>query len=273
MTSDWKHSTLAKSYRNEVHATIPAKEATMTATGNNSSTVVLIHGAFAESASWNGVIPTLLSAGHRVIAFAAPLRSVADDAAELSALVQSLDGPVVLVGHSYGGAIITNVDPGDVDVTALVYVAGFALEAGESCGDASALTRGSTLGDTLVQVPTAGGGVDMYIDQAKFHQQFAADLPAEETARMAVTQRPVTEKALFEASGPSPLWRTVPSWFIFGELDRNIPAGAHHIMAERASARRTQEIAGASHVVGISHPAETAQVISEAVATHAFAAA
>lgn len=242
----------------------------MTATHNESSTVVLVHGAFAESASWDGVIPTLVQAGHRVIAYANPLRSVAGDAAQLSALVQTLEGPVVLAGHSYGGAVLTNVDPGKTTVTALVYVAGFALETGESCGDASALSPGSTLGDTLVQVPTAEGGVDLYIDQAKFHDQFAGDLSAEQRVRMAATQRPVTQTALFEPSGRAPLWRTVPSWFIFGELDRNIPAGAHHIMAARAAARETQEIVGASHVVGISHPAETARLICEAAASRTF---
>ncbi|MEO5833640.1 MAG: alpha/beta hydrolase, partial [Nakamurella sp.] len=172
------------------------------------------------------------------------------------------DGPVVLVGHSYGGAVITNVDAGDVQ--ALVFVAGFALDPGESCVDASALAPGSTLGDTLVQVPLAGGGVDTYIAQEKYHGQFAADLPPEQSAIMAATQRPVTLEALSEPSGDSPRWRSVPSWFLFGELDLNIPAAAHRIMAERAGSRRSVEIAGASHVVGISHPDETLQIIREA---------
>jgi pimeloyl-ACP methyl ester carboxylesterase len=227
-------------------------------------TVVLVHGAYAESSSWNGILPPLLAAGHRVVAFATPLRSVASDAALLSALVRSMEGPVVLVGHSYGGAVVTNVDAGAGDVVGLVYVAGFALDPGESCGDASALTPGSTLGDTLVSVPLPDGGIDTYIDQGKYHQQFAADLPPEQAASMAVTQRPVTQGALFEPSGPASLWRTVPSWFVFGELDHNIPAGAHRIMAKRAGARRSVEIAGASHVVGISHPGETGALVLEA---------
>ena len=109
------------------------------------------------------------------------------------------------------------------------------------------------------------GGTDTYIAQDKYHQQFCADLPAEQAAVMAVTQRPVTQEALFEPAGGEALWRSVPSWFVFGELDRNIPAGAHHIMAERAGARRTVEIPGASHVVGISHPAEVADLVLEAV--------
>ncbi|HYJ74754.1 MAG TPA: alpha/beta hydrolase, partial [Kineosporiaceae bacterium] len=228
------------------------------------ATVILVHGAYAESSSWGGVLAPLREAGHRVIAFANPLRSVASDAALLSALVRSVDGPVVLAGHSYGGAVMTNVEPGDADVAALVYVAGFALQPGESCGDASSLAPGSTLADTLTRVPLADGGVDTYIDAERYHHQFAADLPADEAAVMAVTQRPVTEAALFEASGGTPLWQAVPSWFVFGELDHNIPAGAHRMMAGRARARRSVEIPGASHVVGISHPAETAAIILEA---------
>ena len=229
-------------------------------------TIVLIHGAYADSSSWNGVIEPLAGNGHRVIAWANPLRSIATDAAALADLVRSLDGPVLLAGHSYGGAVMTNVGPDAGDVVGLVYVAGFALEAGESPGDASALAPGSTLADTLERVPLADGGTDTYIAQDKFHHQFAADLPEQDSAIMAVTQRPVTEAALFEASGENPLWRSVPGWFIFGELDHNIPAAAHHIMAERAGSRRTIEIAGASHVVGVSYPDQTAQLILEAAA-------
>ena len=227
-------------------------------------TIVLVHGAYAESSSWNDVITSLMREGHRVIAWAAPLRGLAQDAAGLTDLVRSIEGAVVLVGHSFGGALMTNVSADAGDVQALVFVAGYALDPGESCGDASALAPGGTLGPTLLRVPLSDGGVDTYIDPAKYHHQFADDLPEEQTTQMAVTQRPVTEAALFEPSGNSPLWRTTPSWFIFGELDHNIPAGAHRIMAERAGSRRTVEIAGASHVVGMSHPDETVQIILEA---------
>jgi pimeloyl-ACP methyl ester carboxylesterase len=120
-------------------------------------------------------------------------------------------------------------------------------------------------------VPLADGSADTYIAHDKFHHQFAADLPADESALMAITQRPIAEAALFEPSGDRPLWRSVPSWFVFGELDHNIPAGAHRIMAERAGAKRTIEIAGASHVVGVSHPRDTAQLILEAAGAHALA--
>jgi pimeloyl-ACP methyl ester carboxylesterase len=230
------------------------------------STIVLVHGAYAESASWDGVVGRLLGDGRRVVAFANPLRGLAADAALLSDLVRSIDGPVVLVGHSYGGAVMTGVAADAGDVVALVYVAGFALLPGESAGDASALVPGSTLGETLVRVPLADGGTDTYIAQERYHQQFCADLPAEQAALMAVGQRPVTEAGLFEPLGDGALWRSVPSWFVFGELDRNIPVGAHRIMAERAGARRTVEIPGASHVVGISHPAEVAGLVLEAAA-------
>lgn len=236
-------------------------------------TIILVHGAYAESSSWNGVIEPLLADGHRVVAWANPLRSVAGDAAALSDLVRTIDGPVVLAGHSYGGAVMTNVDRDAGDVVALVFVAGFALNPGESAGDASSLVPGSTLAETLTRVPLADGGVDTYITPDRFHQQFAADLEAPQAALMAVTQRPVTEGALFEPSGDDALWSSVPSWFLFGELDRNIPVGAHRIMAERAAAKRTVEIAGASHVVGVSHPSETAQLILEAAGARAIAGA
>ncbi len=227
-------------------------------------TIVLIHGAYAEGSSWNDVARPLMEAGHRVIVWAAPLRGLASDAVALTDLVRTLEGPVVLAGHSFGGALITNVPADAADIRALVFVAGYALEPGESCGDASAFVPGGSLGPTLVRVPLSDGGTDTYIDPAKYHHQFADDLPEEQTALMAVTQRPVTEAALFEPSGDSPSWRTVPSWFIFGELDLNIPAGAHRIMADRAGSRRTVEVEGASHVVGMSHPAETVEMILEA---------
>lgn len=227
-------------------------------------TIVLAHGAYAETSSWNAVIAPLQAQGHRVIAAAVPLRSLAGDARALSDIVRSIDGPVLLVGHSYAGSVVTNVDPDAGDIVGLVYANGFALEPGESSATASVLVPGGTLGDTLVTVPLADGAVDTYIDPAKYHAQFCADLPAEQAALMAVTQRPITEAALNEPSGDTSLWRTVPSWFIWGELDHNIPAGAHQQMADRAGARRAVEIPGASHVVPVSHPTETVQIVLEA---------
>jgi pimeloyl-ACP methyl ester carboxylesterase len=234
-------------------------------------TVVLVHGAFAESSSWNEVAERLVDEGHHVIAYANPLRSVASDAAGLTALVGSIDGPVVLAGHSYGGAVMTNVPADAGEIVGLVYVAAFALEAGESAADAAGSVPGGTLADTLQAVPLSGGGVDLFIRQDAYHAQFCADLPERQAQLMAITQRPIAEAALGEGSGDAPLWRTAPSWFIFGDLDRNIPVGAHRNMAARAGSRRTVEIAGASHVVGVSHPAEVAELILEAA--HAWSPA
>ena len=231
------------------------------------ATVILVHGAFADSDSWNGIIAPLRADGHRVIAYANPLRSVAVDAAPLSDLIRTIQGPVVLVGHSYGGAVLTAVDAGAGDITALVYVAGFALQPGENAAAASALTPGSTRGETLVEVPLQSGGVDLYIEEGKYWKLFCADLGEDVAAVMAVTQRPVTAAALNEPLGEKALWQSVPSWFIFGENDRNIPAGAHQVMAERAGARRTVQVQGASHVVGISHPTEVLEMVREAAAS------
>lgn len=227
-------------------------------------TIVLVHGAYAGSSSWQGALPELDTIGRQVIAFANPLRGLASDAALLSDLVASIDGPVMLVGHSYGGAVMTAVRPDAGDVRALVFVAGFALEQGESAAAASGLAPGSTLLDTLERVPLAAGGTDTYIAQEKYHRQFCADLAAEQAHTLAVTQRPITEEALTEPLTGTPLWRATPSWFIFGEADHNIPVGAHRIMAERAGARRTVEVPGSSHVVGISHVKETTDLVREA---------
>jgi pimeloyl-ACP methyl ester carboxylesterase len=231
-------------------------------------TIVFVHGAYADASSWNGLLDELASSnsGSRLIAFANPLRGLASDTALLTDLVASIDGPVVLVGHSYGGAVMTGLDAGTADIRTLVYVAGFALAPGESCAAASALAPGSTLGETLETVALAGGGVDTFIAQDKYHHQFCADLPAAQAGLMAITQRPVTELGLSEPARDVALWASVPSWFIFGELDHNIPAGAHRIMAERAGSRRTVEIPGASHVVGISHAKEVTDVVREALA-------
>jgi pimeloyl-ACP methyl ester carboxylesterase len=230
-------------------------------------TVVLVHGAFAESASWNGVLDTLLARGYHAVAAANPLRGIAGDAAAVSDLVRSVTGPVLLVGHSYGGAVITNVDRDAGDIRGLVYVCGFAPDAGESAADLSAKAPGGTLGETLSIVELTGGDRDLSISQDRFHQQFTADSPADVAARMAVTQRPVTEIGLNGPAGPDPLWRDIPSWFVYGELDRNIPAGAHRFMAERAHGRAIVEVAGAAHALPVSRPEEVAQVILEAAHT------
>jgi pimeloyl-ACP methyl ester carboxylesterase len=230
-----------------------------------SHTIVLVHGAFAESSSWDRVIDPLLADGHEVIAAANPLRGVASDAAAVSDLVRTIDGPVVLVAHSYGGMVISNVDADAGQIVGLVYVAGFAPEPGESAFSLAGMFPGSTLGDAVQPTPRADGTSDLSIRQDSFHDQFCADVPAPQAARMAVTQRPATLEALQEPSG-EPLWKKLPSWFLFGEEDRNIPKELQHYMAKRAGAHRTIEIPGASHAVSVAHPEATAHLILEASA-------
>jgi len=235
-------------------------------------TIVLVHGAFADSSSWDQVIDVLLDAGHPVVAVANPLRGLAADAACVSDHLRSIEGPVVLVGHSYGGAVITNVDPEAAEILGLVYVAAFAPLPGDSCFELSAVFPGSTLGDALQAVSRSDGTTtDLLIVRERFHEQFAADVPAPRAARMAATQRPVTQEALVETSGERSLWQQLPSWFVFGEEDRNIPKAVQHYMAERARAHRTIEIPGASHAVAVAHPGTTAGLILEAAALHAAA--
>ena len=181
-------------------------------------------------------------------------------------MVGSIDGPVVLVAHSYGGAVISNVDPDAGDIVALVYVNGFAPDAGEDCFTLSTMFPGSVLGDALQAVQRHDGLTDLSIRQERFHEVFAPDVDAEQAALMAATQRPATQEALTEPSGERPLWKGLPSWFVYGEEDRVIPAALHHFMAERARAHGTMALRGASHAVASSRPDATVQTILEASA-------
>jgi pimeloyl-ACP methyl ester carboxylesterase len=227
-------------------------------------TIVLVHGAFAESASWDGVVDRLLNAGHAVVAAANPLRGLAADAAAVRDVVATIEGPAVLAAHSYGGAVISNVDPAAGDIVGLVYLNGFAPDAGESAFELAAKFPGSTLGETLQTVPLSNGATDLYIRHERFQAQFCADVPAPQAARMAVTQRPATQEALVEPSGERPLWKELPSWFLIGAEDRTIPPALQHFMAERATAQRTVEVPGASHAITVSRPEAAAQLILEA---------
>jgi pimeloyl-ACP methyl ester carboxylesterase len=226
-------------------------------------TVILVHGAFADSSGWNDVIATLEKDGYPVIAAANPLRSVAGDAESVAAVVRSVAGKVVLVGHSYGGVVITEAAKDNPNVKALVYVAGFVPETGESALTLSAKFPGSTLGAALLPVKLPGGGTDLYIQPGKFHDQFAADLPKLQAALMAATQRPVTQEALSEPSRYA-AWKLLPSYVIYGLGDRNIPAAAMRFMAERAQARKTVAVENGSHALMVSHPAEVAALIEDA---------
>jgi pimeloyl-ACP methyl ester carboxylesterase len=226
-------------------------------------TIVLVHGAFADSASWSGVIEQLQRRGYPVVAAANPLRGLSSDAAYVRNVINSVPGPIVLAGHSYGGAVMTNAAAGDPDVKALVYIAAFAPDKGESALELSNKFPGSTLGDTLAPVPLGDGTNDLYIRQDLFRQQFAADVPKRQAALMAVTQRPVRDAALSEGSG-EPAWKKTPSWFLIAGADRNIPVAAQRWMAERAGSRATIEIRKASHAVGVSNPGPVTDLIVRA---------
>jgi pimeloyl-ACP methyl ester carboxylesterase len=241
-------------------------EATGTA---GSPTVVLVHGAFADSSSWNGVIKRLLADGVQVTAAPNPLRGVAADSAYVASVVNQLDGPVLLVGHSYGGAVITNAAAQAKNVVGLVFVAAFAPDQGERLGEVEAASKDSVLNSALVPLhyPTADGGepaVEFAIDPARFHDAFAADLPAEEAAVLAATQRPVAELAFSEPTG-APAWKQLPSWAVVATGDKAAGTDVIASMAKRAGATIT-EVEG-SHVIMISQPQAVTDVILDAVAT------
>jgi pimeloyl-ACP methyl ester carboxylesterase len=232
-----------------------------------SCTIVLVHGAFAESASWDGVIDPLVAEGYRVVAVANPLRGLAADAEAVGDVVRSVEGPVVLVGHSYGGTVISNVDAEAGEIVGLVYVNGFAPEPGETCFELAVMFPGSMLGEeTTRPVPRSDATTDLYIAPGSFHGIFCQDLPAPRAARMCATQRPATLEALTEPSGEHPLWKHVPSWFLIGEEDHIIPAALQRHMAERARAQRTTAIERSSHAIAVSRPDATVHPILEAAA-------
>jgi pimeloyl-ACP methyl ester carboxylesterase len=227
-------------------------------------TIVLVHGAFAGASSWNGVIDILESDGYPVVAVANPLRGVRSDADYVASIVSSIGSLVVLVGHSYGGSVISEATSDNAKVKALVYVSAFAPEVGETVAGLAGKFPGSTLGSTLAPpVSLSGGGKDLYIQQDKFHDQFAADVSQTQARRMAATQRPIVEAALNEAQTGA-AWKTIPSWFIYGGKDQNIPPEASAFMAARAHSRKTIVIDGASHVVMVSNPVPVAKLIESA---------
>lgn len=241
-------------------------------------TVALVHGAFAESASWNPVIERLqhrtsvlvTDHGHvpcEVVAIANPLRSLSGDAAYVRNVLDSIVGPIVLVGHSYGGSVITEAASGCDSVVGLVYVSAFAPDQGESALQLSTMYPGSTLGEALDAYPVATGGDELAIKRDLFHHQFCADVSARQAALMAATQRPVTQAALADTlPTDTPAWKQVPSWFVFGDQDLNIPVELHRFVARRAGSKGTQEIVGASHAPSVSHPDAVASAILDAVA-------
>jgi pimeloyl-ACP methyl ester carboxylesterase len=233
-----------------------------------SPTVVLVHGAFADASGWNGVIERLQAKGVPVTAPANPLRGISIDSAYIAGVLEETPGPIVAVGHSYGGAVITNAARQAKNVVGLVYVAAFATEEGERLADAEAASKDSVLNSALVPLhyPAANGGepaVEFAIDPEKFHDAFAADLPTEETTVMAATQRPVAELAFSEPSG-APAWKDLPSWAVVATGDKAAGADVIRSEAERAGATIT-EVEG-SHVIMVSQPQAVTDVILEAVA-------
>src|SRR5262249_41862389 len=234
---------------------------------DGSPTIVLVHGAFADASSWNGVIERLQAKGMQVIAPANPLRGIAADSAYMAAVLGQIEGPVVAVGHSYGGAVITNEAADAKNVVALVYVAAFAPDEGETLGAAEAGSKDSVLNSALVprQYPTASGGsaTEFYIDPAKARNAFAGDLSEQEAALIAATQRPISELAFSDTSGP-PAWKDRPSWAVVATRDRAAGTDVTRSMAERAGATIT-ELEG-SHVIMISQPQAVTEVILKAVA-------
>lgn len=228
--------------------------------------IVLVHGAFADASSWNQVIERLQKKGHQVVAPPNPLRGIAADSAYIRSVVDQIDGPVLLVGHSYGGAVISNVVGKARNVVGLVFVAAFAPDDGEWLGDVTTQSRDAILGPALLQktYPTGKGvetAVEFMINPARLHEVFAADLTAEQAAILAATQRPIAQAAFSDKSGP-PAWKSIKSWAVVATGDKAAGTDLVRQMAQRAGAKITE--IDSSHVVMISHPDAVTDVILEA---------
>lgn len=233
--------------------------------GQAKPTIVLEHGAFADASSWNGVIARLHADGYPVVAAANPLRGPHADATVLHSVLDHVKGPKILVGHSYGGSVISEAAANDPEVKGLVYVAAFLPAPGESALELTDKYPGSTLPDALDPVPVTNPdgskGTELYIQQDKFRHQFAADVSNAKAALAAAGQRPIAQSALEEKATVA-AWKTIPSWDIVTTQDLNIPAAAQRFMAKRAHARTTE--VAASHSVAVSHPSVVTRVIEEA---------
>jgi pimeloyl-ACP methyl ester carboxylesterase len=232
-------------------------------------TIVLVHGAFADGSSWAGVIQRLQQQGYTVVAPANPLRGVLADSAYLASLLGQIEGPVLLAGHSYGGAVISNAAASAPNVLGLVFVAAFAPDEGERLGEVTPSSKDSILNTALVQYnyPAGPGGetaVEFGINPALLREAFAADLPEEQTALMAATQRPVSAAAFSDASGPA-AWKKLPSWAVVATGDKAAGADLVRSMAQRAGADIV-EVEG-SHVIMISQP----QAVTDHILTAARA--
>jgi pimeloyl-ACP methyl ester carboxylesterase len=230
-------------------------------------TVVLVHGAFADASGFGGIIAELSASGYRVVAPPNPLRSLAGDAATVSAVVSAVEGPVVLVGHSYGGAVITQASAHAGNVVGLVYLAAMGIDAGESCANVQASFPAPMLATTVVptpyDAPGAAGGPDLYIGQDGFRETFCADSPADLARVMYATQRPLAAAA-FSENATAAGWKTIPSWYQVSRDDNAIAPQAQEFMAKRMNAV-TEEIDG-SHTAFIAQPGRIAALIKQALA-------
>ena len=237
--------------------------------GNNSNkpTIVLVHGGWDNSTGWNAVVAKLQKSGFDVIAPANPLRDLASDSAYVSSVLDTIEGPIVLVGHSYGGAVITNAAVGHGNVKALVYIAAFAPDEGESLFQLVTMNPGSEIGPNTLNtrpypLPDGGEGTDLYLTREGVRTAFAQDLPRKTTDLMFATQRPFTQEAFGAPSG-TPAWKSIPSWYLVASEDRAIPPATQRFMAERAGAQTTE--VNTSHVPHISQPEAVTEVILQAV--------
>jgi pimeloyl-ACP methyl ester carboxylesterase len=253
-----------------VPTTVIAAHGSIASAAQNSAPkprVILVHGAWADGAGWNGVIKRLQDDGYVVTALANPLRSLSTDAAAIAEYLDAVDGPVILVGHSYGGAVITNAATGHDNVQALVYVDAFAPDLGQTAfelaGPDSALAADdpTTVFDFVPPDLPPGAGTDLYIKTPTFYSAFATGVKEERVAKLAATQRPVTLGALTEASG-EPAWRTIPAWYLLGTDDLIIPPSAQRAMAKHAGAHISTFDAG--HLGLISDPDAVVRVIKKA---------
>ncbi|MFE7215566.1 alpha/beta fold hydrolase [Streptomyces sp. NPDC001698] len=234
-------------------------------TSGGKPTVVLVHGAFADASSWNGVIARLERRGYTVVAPANPLRSLSNDSTYIASVLDSIKGPIVLVGHSYGGAVISSAAAGNPRVKSLVYVSALMPDKGES-GDTLSARFPSPLATATRSVPYRAGGVsgtDLYIRPDKLHEVFAADLPQSMTKLMAATQRPVAATAFSEKAKVA-AWRSIPSWALVAKQDKSINPDLERFEARRARSH-TVEI-DSSHVAMISHPDAVTDLVLQAAA-------
>ena len=226
-------------------------------------TIVLVHGAFADASSFRRLYDTLLGEDVTMLAPANPLRGLSGgDGEYLKGVLREIDGPVLLVGHSYGGSVITAAGTAD-NVVGLVYISGFAPDEGENLTDLQSKFPAPGIIPFIVEHELPGGGNEFTLAPKGFHESFCADIPAEDAAFFAISQRPLAGVALTEAA-PAPAWRSRPVWAVLPTADRCIDPGVHRFSYDRMGATVT-EIEGASHVVMISHPKEVAEVVMTAV--------